>query len=100
MLAVSHDEHQYAAAVTSFTGFPTTVSGALLCGDGVFPRVCAADVLADVIIETGWKEWIVLTEQQHPGNGRICAVTSNHHRHSLVTIINLKKKSQPRHSIN
>ncbi len=92
MLGVSHDEHQYAAAVTSFTGFHTTVSGAPLCGDGVFLRVCAAAVLADVIIETGWKEWIVLTEQQHSGNSRSYAVISNRLHHSLVVARNLKNQ--------
>ena len=68
MLAISHDQHQYAAAVTSFTGFPTSVTGAPQCGEGMFRHACAADALADVIIETEWTEWIVLTEKQPQGN--------------------------------
>ena len=77
VLAVSHDEQQYATAVTSFTGFPTAISGAPLCGNWVFPHVCATEALADVILETEWKEWIVLTEKHPLGNNRNSAVISS-----------------------
>ena len=70
VLAVSHGQHQYAAAVTSFTGYPTSVTGAPQCGEWMFRHACAADALADVIIETEWKEWIVLTEKHLQGNDR------------------------------
>ncbi len=76
VLAVSHDQHQYAAAVTSFTGFPTSVTGAPQCGEGMFRHACAADALADVLIETEWKEWIVLTEKNPHGNNRASTVVS------------------------